>query len=64
MKRPGRILTGGFLANQRDINTVIYLFSRLLRVLGVVRPIVSANLHLRATHANGARTLGESKTAT
>ena len=53
------ILTGGFLANQRDINTVIYMFSKLLRALGTVRPTSSYNLHLRAHHESGETTTGQ-----
>ena len=60
MARGWRCAVGGFLANQRDINTVIYLFSKLLNVRGTVRPTTTDNLHLRATHLNGMRTLGTS----
>jgi CofD-related protein of GAK system len=40
------ILAGGYLNNSRHIDPVIYLFSRLVLVRGVVRPISSEHLHL------------------
>jgi len=53
------ILTGGYLANDRDIDSVIFLFSKLVEVRGTVRPVVDADLHLRATLANGGVVMGQ-----
>ncbi len=38
---------------------MIYIFSRLVNVLGVVRPILNKNLHLAATLANGQAIIGQ-----
>lgn len=53
------ILAGGYLNNRRHIDPVIYLFSKLVQVRGVVRPISSAHLHLVARLANGKRVVGQ-----
>lgn len=42
------ILAGGYLAHDRDIDSVIYSFSELVSVRGVVRPTVESDLHLAA----------------
>lgn len=53
------ILAGGYLQHDRDINSVIYLFSKLVAVRGLVRPIVDADLHLAAELDNGTRVVGQ-----
>lgn len=53
------ILTGGYLSNNRDINTVLYIFGKLINVFGVVRPTTVDHYHLKATHASGAVTVGQ-----
>jgi len=47
------ILAGGFLNNGRHIDPVIFLFSKLVQVRGIVRPISSEYMHLAATLENG-----------
>ncbi|MGD9157412.1 MAG: GAK system CofD-like protein [Desulfobacteraceae bacterium] len=42
------ILAGGYLGNQRHLDPVIYIFSRLVQVKGIVRPVISKDLHLAA----------------
>ncbi len=42
------ILTSGFFSNNRHIDPVIFLFSRLVEARGTVRPIMNSNLHLMA----------------
>jgi len=42
------ILAGGLLNNEGDIASVIFLFSQLVEVRGIVRPVSDADLHLRA----------------
>lgn len=42
------ILTAGYIANDRHIDPVIYIFSRLAEVRGTVRPIMNFFLHLVA----------------
>lgn len=53
------ILTGGYFNYKRQIDPVIYLFSRLVEARGVVRPILNADLHLVATLADGTRLVGQ-----
>jgi CofD-related protein of GAK system len=53
------ILAGGYLNNRRDIDAVIFLFSKLVAVRGVVRPIVDSNLHLSAELADGTVIVGQ-----
>ena len=55
------ILAGGYLANEGDIQSVIFLFSRLVEVLGAVRPVVEANCHLAAELAAGGSIFGQHK---
>lgn len=47
------ILVGGYLNNQHHIDPVIYLFSKLVEVKGIVRPVVNTYLHLVAELENG-----------
>jgi CofD-related protein of GAK system len=42
------LLAGGFLSQSRDLESVLFLFSKLLEVRGVVRPIVDNDVHLCA----------------
>jgi CofD-related protein of GAK system len=42
------ILAGGYLNNQRQLDPIIFLFSKLVGVKGVVQSIVNENLHLSA----------------
>ena len=42
------LLAGGFLSHRRDLESVLLLFSKVLEVRGVVRPIVDGDLHLCA----------------
>ncbi|MBU1452461.1 MAG: GAK system CofD-like protein [Proteobacteria bacterium] len=53
------VLVGGYLDNGRDLDRVIYLFSKLAKVRGVVCPVVNRNLHLAARLADGRVVLGQ-----
>lgn len=53
------MLAGGFLSQSRDLESVLCLFSKLLEVRGVVRPIVDVDLHLCAELADGTRVIGQ-----
>jgi len=53
------ILTGGYLNNHRHLDQIIFLFSKLVGVLGTVRPIVNDNLHLVAELEDGTRVIGQ-----
>lgn len=53
------ILAGGYLQNEGDIDSVIFTFSKLVEVRGLVRPTVEDPLHLVATLADGTRVVGQ-----
>jgi CofD-related protein of GAK system len=53
------ILAGGYLNNRSDIDAVIFLFSKLVAVRGIVRPVVDSNLHLSAELADGTVIVGQ-----
>ena len=47
------ILTAGFLENRRHPDQVIYIFSKLVEVRGVVRPVINENYHLAVELEDG-----------
>jgi CofD-related protein of GAK system len=53
------ILTGGYLNYQRHLDPILYLYSKLLAVKGVVRPTITDSCHLVATFANGEKIIGQ-----
>lgn len=53
------ILAGGYLNNRSDIDAVIFLFSKLVAVRGIVRPVVDSNLHLTAELQDGTVLVGQ-----
>ena len=53
------MLAGGYLANERDIDSVVFLFSKLVEVRGLVRAVTNANLHLAAKLRNGKTVVGQ-----
>jgi len=53
------ILTGGYFNQGRDIDAVTFTFSKLVEARGLVRPVVDADLHLRAELADGRVVLGQ-----
>lgn len=53
------ILTGGYLNQNRHIDPVVFLFSRLVEVRGVVRPVASADLQLVAELESGEVLVGQ-----
>ncbi len=53
------ILTGGYFNYRRQIDPVIYLFSRLVEARGVVRPIINADMHLVTELQDGTRLVGQ-----
>lgn len=53
------ILAGGYLNQSRDIDSVIFLFSRLVEVRGLVQPIVDVDLHLAAYLQDGSEVVGQ-----
>jgi CofD-related protein of GAK system len=53
------ILTGGYLNNQRDIDSVIFIFSKLVEARATVRPITTRYLHIVAELENGKKVHGQ-----
>ena len=53
------ILAGGYLGNQRHLDPLIYIFSRLVQVKGIVRPVISKDLHLAAKLEDGSIVAGQ-----
>lgn len=53
------ILTGGYLDNGRHLDPVIFIFSKLVQVRGIVRPMLNRDLHLVAELADGRTVVGQ-----
>jgi CofD-related protein of GAK system len=53
------VLTGGYLDHGRNIDAITLSLARLLGARGLVRPIVDADLHLRARLADGRVVVGQ-----
>jgi CofD-related protein of GAK system len=53
------ILAGGYLNNHQQLDPIIFLFSKLVSVLGTVRAVVNDNLHLCATLEDGSCVIGQ-----
>jgi len=53
------ILSGGYLNNRRHIDPVIFLFSKMVEVRGVVIPITGKSYHLCATFKDGSIVVGQ-----
>ncbi|HAJ92011.1 MAG TPA: GAK system CofD-like protein, partial [Gammaproteobacteria bacterium] len=47
------ILAGGYLNNHKHLDPIIFLFSKLVNVLGTVRAVVNDDLHLAAELEDG-----------
>ena len=53
------VLSGGYLDQGRHLDPVIYLFSNLAEVRGLVRPIMNEHLHLAAELEDGRVLVGQ-----
>ena len=53
------ILAGGFIGNHQHLEPTIFLFSKLVNVLGTVRAVVNTNLHLGAELEDGSCIIGQ-----
>ncbi len=53
------VLTAGYLENKRHLDPVIYIYSKLVEVRGVVRPAINKDLHLAAHLDNGETVCGQ-----
>ena len=53
------LLTSGYLDNNRNFDSIIYIFSRLVQARGIVRPIVNKDLYLIAELEDGSVVRGQ-----
>jgi len=53
------ILAAGYLENRRSFDIIIFVFSKLVQVCGLVRPILNRHLHLVAALENGEIRIGQ-----
>lgn len=53
------ILAGGYLNNHQHLDPIIFLFSKLVGVRGIVKAIVNDNLHLGADLEDGSQIIGQ-----
>ena len=53
------VLTAGYLDNDHHLDTVIFLFSKLVEARGTVRPVLNRYLHLGAMLADGQVVVGQ-----
>lgn len=53
------ILTAGYLDNRRNFDIIIFIFSKLVQVRGVVRPVVNQDLHMVTELENGEVIIGQ-----
>jgi CofD-related protein of GAK system len=53
------VLTAGYLENQRHLDPVIFIYSKLVEVRGTVRPVVNRDAHLAAELADGQWVIGQ-----
>ena len=53
------ILAGGYLNNHKHLDPIIFLFSKLVNVLGTVRAVVNDDLHLAAELEDGSCVVGQ-----
>ncbi|WP_027721121.1 GAK system CofD-like protein [Maridesulfovibrio zosterae] len=53
------ILTAGYMANRKHIDPVIYIFSKLVEVRGIVRPTINKDIHLAAELEDGSFVVGQ-----
>ena len=53
------VLASGYLTNRRHLDPVIYIFSKLVNVRGIVRPVTNKDLHLVTDLEDGQTLLGQ-----
>jgi CofD-related protein of GAK system len=53
------ILTAGYLDNRRNFDIIIFIFSKLVQVRGVVRPVVNRDLHMVTELEDGQVIVGQ-----
>ena len=52
-------LTAGYLTNRRQLDPVIYIFSKLVQVCGTVRPTINKDLHIAVRLKDGRVIVGQ-----
>ena len=55
------ILTAGYIENRRHPDQIIYIFSKLIEVRGIVRPVINENYHLAVELEDGSIIEGQHK---
>lgn len=53
------VLTAGYLENRRNFDVIIYIFSKLVNVRGIVKPVINKYLHLVTELADGRVFVGQ-----
>jgi CofD-related protein of GAK system len=53
------ILAGGYMGNHQHLEPILFLFSKLVNVLGTVRAVVNTSLHLGAELDDGSEVIGQ-----
>jgi CofD-related protein of GAK system len=53
------VLTGGFLTNDRDLESILFIVSNLVKARGYVTAVVPDNLHLGARLRDGSTRIGQ-----
>jgi CofD-related protein of GAK system len=53
------VLAGGFMNYDRHLDPVLFTFSKLAEVRGLVRPVINRDLHLVARMADGSSIVGQ-----
>ena len=53
------VLSGGYLHNNRELEQITFLFSKLVAAKGIVRTIISEDLHLVADLEDGSQVFGQ-----
>lgn len=53
------LIVGGYINHHRELDPIIFLFSELVKVKGIVRAIVEDNYHLAAELEDGSQIIGQ-----
>jgi CofD-related protein of GAK system len=53
------IITGGYINNHKQLEPILFLFTKLVNVLGIVRPITNDDYHLVADLDDGQQIIGQ-----
>ena len=53
------LIVGGYINHHRELDPIIFLFSELVKVRGIVRAVVDDNFHLAAELEDGSQIIGQ-----